>query len=89
VDLSELRRNGDREAEGIEMKVEPFVLNFPRQGDKTFEKVVIDNQNRNSDKLNFLLDTTNQNIQINFLKNAKIAEPPVGSYTIDEEPNVT
>ncbi|MCE8164118.1 MAG: hypothetical protein I3273_07500 [Candidatus Moeniiplasma glomeromycotorum] len=77
-------------AQGVEMETEPFVLNFPRHGDKTFEKVVvIDNKSQNSDKLNFLLGNANQNIQINFLKNAKIAEPPVGAYTADDTPNVS
>ncbi|MCE8162174.1 MAG: hypothetical protein I3264_00135 [Candidatus Moeniiplasma glomeromycotorum] len=81
---------GEPGAQAVEMETEPFVLNFPRYGDKTFEKVVvIDNKNQNSDKLSFLLDTTNQNIQVNFLANAKINKmEPHAFYTKDEEPNV-
>lgn len=78
-------------SKGVEMEVEPFTLNTQRHGTKTFDKiVVIDNKNQNSDKLSFLLDSANQNIQINFLNNAKIDkwEGHEGGL-ISEQPNVT
>jgi hypothetical protein len=59
---------------------------------KNFEKVaVIDNLNQNSDKLSFLLDPANKNIQINFLANAKIGEAakPHEPILKSKQPNIT
>ncbi|CAJ0833595.1 4994_t:CDS:2 [Entrophospora sp. SA101] len=58
ADLSELRK-GDKEAQGVELEVQPFTLNTERHGQKTFEKVVFidnQNQNRNEKELNIYLN---------------------------------
>ncbi|MCE8167759.1 MAG: hypothetical protein I3275_03965 [Candidatus Moeniiplasma glomeromycotorum] len=78
-------------ARAVEMEVESFILNFPRYGDKTFKKVVvIDNKNQNRDKLDLLLNSTNTNIEISFLNNAKIDKwKHKEGGSISEQPNVT
>ena len=51
--------------------------------------VVIDNKNQNPDKLSFLMDTSNKNIQINFLANARIDHlKHLELPKRDEQPNV-